>query len=128
MKAVKVSTEGVLEVVEFDNSTCYEMLKAGVGGWIECVRLPATGVEMWVNEEGKLDNLDQNPYGTALWADSYGPTDVTVGNIVITGGNDDEGNTLGLSDEKIDYLLAYEGRITIPDLNIEDYLGFTIIG
>lgn len=117
MKAVKVSTEGVMEVVEFDNSTCYSMLKDSVDGWVEWIPLPATGVEMWVNEEGKLSNLNQNPYGTALWADSYGPTDVTVGDIVITGGTDDEGNTLGLSDEKIEYLLAYEKRITIPGLN-----------
>jgi hypothetical protein len=126
MKAIKVSTDGVFEVVEFDNSNCYEMLKEGVGGWIECVRLPATGIEMWVNEEGKLNGLEQNSYGTALWSDSYGLTDVTVGNIVITGGTDDEGETLGLDDETIVYLLDYKKRIFIPNLDIEDYIGFTV--
>jgi Domain of unknown function (DUF3846) len=126
MKAVIITTEGEKSVVEFDNDSCYEMLKNAVGGLIECVPLRASGFEMWVNEEGKLMNLPQNGVGTALWNDNYGPSDVTVGNIVLTGGTDSKGNTLGLTDEQLEFVLNYDKSIVIQDLNIEDYISFEI--
>jgi len=127
MKALKVSTSGVREVVDFTTETSYQTIRDAVGGYIECVYLPSLNVEMWVNEEGKLvDAPIQNPMGTALWTDNYGETDVTVGDIIFTGGTDSEGNTLGLSDEQLNALLGYDKTITIEDLDISDYIGFTI--
>jgi len=105
MKAVIIKTDGSKEVVEFTNETSYNMLSGAVGGWIQCV--PLGELDLWVNEEGKLDGLEHNPIATALWIDTYGNTDRIVGNAVFTSGTDDEGNTLGLSEEQIAYLMNY---------------------
>jgi hypothetical protein len=109
MKAVIVKTTGEKSVVEFSNETCYSVLSGAVGGYVQPVWLESRKAEMWVNEEGKMNGLDQNPYGTALWIEAYGLTDVIVGDLILTGGTDDEGNTLGLDDERVADLLAYEG-------------------
>jgi hypothetical protein len=68
-------------------------------------------VDLWVNEEGKLDNLPQNPIGTSLWVDEYGYTDVIVGNIIITGGTDENGETLGLSLEQVAKFMNYDREL-----------------
>ena len=107
MKAVIVKTTGEKSVVEFDNSTAYKTLSGAVGGYIECVHLPETlDLDLWVNEEGKLDGLVFNLFGTYLWVENYGKTDVIVGDVIFTSGTDNEGHTLGLSDEQVDYLLG----------------------
>ena len=57
---------------------------------------------MWIDDNGKLINDPQiNAFGSALWVDSYDLTDIIVGDIIITGGVDDEGKTLGLTDEQV---------------------------
>jgi Domain of unknown function (DUF3846) len=108
-KAVIVKTTGEKSVVEFNNETSYSVLSGAVGGYIQPVWLPSRKVEMWVHEEGKLIGLEQNPYGTALWVEAYGLTDVVVGDIILTGGTDHNGYTLGLKQAQVDDLLAYEG-------------------
>lgn len=107
MKAVAITTDGVRTVVEFEPGKSYEPIKTAVEGWIECVHLPKYGCDMWVNEEGKIIGLPYNPLGSMLWAEHYGVTDAIVGNIIITGGVDREGETLGLSDEQVAYFLAF---------------------
>lgn len=99
MKAVILKTNGDNAVVEFSNETAYAVLSGAVGGLIQMVELPAHDVTLWVNEEGKLDGLPVNAKATALWVENYGHTDIIVGDVIITGGADDEGYTLGLSDE-----------------------------
>lgn len=105
MKALVIPVEGEMQEVNFDKKSSYEVLRRAVGGYIECVALSGT-MDMWVNEEGKLMSLPVNSTATFLWTLVYGPTDVIVGDVIITGGVDDEGNTLGLSDAQIGNLLA----------------------
>lgn len=101
-RAITLSTSGEVSVKEFEVGNSYDTISAGVGGWIECVHLPSLGgMDMWVNEEGKLNGLPRNLLATAIWTIEYGVTDVIVGNVVFTGGVDDEGETLGLSDEQL---------------------------
>jgi len=109
-KALIIKTDGTKLVVTFDEESSYKLLSEAVGGYIERVQMKS-GIDIWVNEEGKLIGLPQNPIGTALWADSYGTTDIIVGNIIITSGADDEGNTLGLSDEQVTELMAYDRKL-----------------
>jgi len=106
-KAVIIKTDGTKSVVDFNEETSYAMLSGAVGGWIECVSM-RNELDMWVNEEGKLTGLPQNPIATAIWADSYGTTDVILGDVVFTCGTDNEGNTLGLGQNQIDDLMAYD--------------------
>lgn len=105
-KALIIKTDGTHEIKEFFTGCSYEVIRDGVGGFIECVNLGFLDwADMWVNEEGKLDGLPLNSIGTTLWVAEYGPTDVIVGDIVITGGPDAEGNTTGLSEMQLSQLL-----------------------
>jgi hypothetical protein len=113
-KAIIIKATGEKSVVEFDEESSYKVLSGAVGGFIERVQLKG-GLDLWLNEEGKLTGLPQNPIGTGLWSDSYGTTDIIVGNIIITSGTDDEGNTLGLSDEQVAHLMAYDRAVWMLD-------------
>lgn len=110
-KAVIINTNGSKSIVEFEAGNSYDLLSGAVGGWIECVSLVSKNADLWLNEEGKLDGLPQNPIGTALWTDEYGFTDIIVGNIIITGGVDNEGETLGLTDEQVNYFMNYDSQL-----------------
>jgi hypothetical protein len=106
MKALTLNIDGTTNVVEFTNDTCYETLRTAVDGWIEHVQLPHLGVDMWLNEEGKLTGLATNDQATLMWARSYGPCDIIKGNVIFTSGLDAEGETLGLNDDQIDRIKA----------------------
>jgi hypothetical protein len=96
-KALVINTDGTVAVID----PTLDALQAAVGGWVQAVDLTDT-LTLWVNEEGKMVGLPYNPYAQALWNDTYGRgTDYLVGNAVITGGTDEDGETLGLDDESI---------------------------
>ena len=100
-KALIVRTDLTHEVVEFEVGNSYNLIREAVGGWIECAHIAPYGVDVWLNEEGKLHGLPYNLIGTRLWVTAYGNTDAIVGDIIITGGADEEGETLGLTDEQL---------------------------
>lgn len=89
----------------------YDTLSTTVEGMIECVRL-TQGLNMWVNEEGKLIPLPINPIATLLWEKFYGKTDLISGPAILTAGADDEGETLGFDQDDADSLTAVLGLIT----------------
>ena len=101
--AILATANNDLDVVDFDESKSYETIKEAIGGGtIQCITLQSLGVDMWIDDTGKLINDPQiNAFGSALWVDSYDLTDIIVGDIIITGGVDDEGKTLGLTDEQV---------------------------
>lgn len=113
MKAVIIKANKEREVVEFSPETCYTTLRDAVGGLIDCVSLPSQGLDLWVNDEGLLEGLPINPVASALW---YGEgylkePQPLVGDVIITGVADDEGNTQGLTDEQVQGLLDYDKEI-----------------
>jgi hypothetical protein len=95
-QALVIKTTGEFEVVSFTAKTEYEVIKKAVGGYLEIIRL-SPSMTMWTNEEGKLDGLPVNHRATALWTYYFGATDIIVGNVILTGGTDTDGNCLGLS-------------------------------
>ena len=106
MKALVLTTDNTIQVEQdTDEFVSYATLSRAVGGMIEAVTLPS-GLTLWVNEEGKLDGLPVNEYATRLFVSAFGAVDVIVGNAIITGGADDEGETLGLTDEEVSILVA----------------------
>jgi hypothetical protein len=107
-KVITISTLGEVAVAEMPSETEYNFLNTSVGGWIEMVRLEREleGVILWVNEEGKIDGLPYNDLATLVWEMSYGQTDIIVGNAVLTGDTDDEGETLSLTDEQVAKVIA----------------------
>lgn len=98
-KAIQIKTTG--EVVELDiTADSLTTLQTAVGGWVQAIDI-ATDLTMWCNEEGKLISLPHNPFAQFMWDKAFGAhTDYIVGDIVLTGGTDEEGATLGLSDEQ----------------------------
>lgn len=77
------------------------MMQSVVDGWVQCVDLTEQ-VSLWCNEEGKMVGLPVNPLGTSMWVHQYGETDIIVGNIVLTGGADEEGELLSLTPEALE--------------------------
>jgi len=98
MLAIKLNTDGVaVEVDLAEQGSQLKQLQEAVGGWIEAVDLNPT-LTMWCNEEGKLIGLPFNSLATDLWEEFFGKTDSIKGNVIFTGGVDEEGSTLGLDE------------------------------
>jgi hypothetical protein len=120
------NTLHVLTDCSFNNSledTELETLQDAVGGLIQAVDLTPS-LTMWCNEEGKLIGLPVNPVATAMWTRYFGETDIIVGNVVFTGGCDEEGNTTSILQDDADkieklcstYVGALEGGFKVVEL------------
>ncbi len=109
-KAVIIKTTGEKEVVTFTIGDSYKMLSNAVGGMIECVRL-ADDTDLWCNENGISEGLDLNPIASAIYDETFGVANPILGDVIITGGADDEGETLGLTEEQVQKWLAYDKKI-----------------
>lgn len=103
-KVLVITADGQISPEADKEINKIEYLQKVVGGWIEAVELNSFSFEciMWLNEEGKLDSLPINPLATTLFEHSFGfGTDIIVGDVVLTGGYNDEGYTLYLTDEQV---------------------------
>jgi len=81
-----------------------ENMQAIVGGWIECVRIPELarkGIDLWCNEEGKYTC---EPNFVYFWPG--GPGDTIHGTVFLASHND-EGETVGLTEEQTDFAIAW---------------------
>ena len=104
-QALKLNVHGETEVVDLDAPEgSLKVLQSAVDGWIEAVDL-SDEMTMWVNEEGKLIGLIRNDMATKMFREVFGNVDVIMGDVVFTGGADDEGETVGLTDAQIASLL-----------------------
>lgn len=80
-----------------------------VGGLIECVEMPGMkNVDLFVNEEGKLDRLQGN-----FWLPEY--EDCAVGTCYLIGYNPKDGSNLDLTDKQIKQAKKYIDLYKIPD-------------
>ena len=99
--ALHVKTNG--EILETDlEPNSLQALQFAVNGLVQAIDIDE--FTMWCNDEGKILNLPHNPFGQALWTYRYGNTDYIVGDVVITGGTDAEGETLGLTRSQVQRL------------------------
>ena len=112
-KAFVVQTDGANYILEFNNDTSLKVMQGVVGGLIQPIDFGFTAdtMTMWVNEEGKLMDLPINQFGTLFYQRYFGASDIIVGDIVFTGGTDDEGYTLGLDAKQIELLRAILDRL-----------------
>mgnify|MGYP003293114903 CR=1 FL=1 len=83
-----------------------ENLQEIVGGYIECVEMPGMrNVDLYVNEEGKLDRQTGN-----FWLPEY--EDCVVGTCYMVGYEPEEGESIDITDRQIKecekYIKAYE--------------------
>jgi hypothetical protein len=108
-KAVVISTDGHKGVVEFEFGKSYELLSNAVGGMIECVGLK--DADLWCNENGIAEGLELNMIASAIYSEAFNASNPILGNVIITGSVDDEGETLGLTDEQVAYWLGYNKKV-----------------
>jgi hypothetical protein len=79
-------------------------LQKAVDGYIEAV-VVASDVVMWVNEEFVFrPDLQPNIIGSALYSEIGGNRPI-FGTVVLTGGTDPEGYTIGLSEADVAEML-----------------------
>jgi hypothetical protein len=117
--ALRINIDFTTEILDLEDDSL-KKLQGAVGGWVQAVDLQ-DNLTLWCNEEGKLIGLTPNVIGTHLWEKSFGMTDVIMGDVVFTGGTDDEGDNLGLPHawqvqlEELATKLrnAYEGQVTV---------------
>ncbi|MGH7922783.1 MAG: DUF3846 domain-containing protein [Candidatus Dormibacteraceae bacterium] len=102
IKALRLTPDGGLGRVELEPGPDGSHLNAMYGeigcDLVDCVGLRGD-LDLWLDDEGKL-NQDWvvNPGASAL-LQSCGIPDLVAGTALLTGGADEEGNTLGISDE-----------------------------
>lgn len=97
VKALRLNTDLTTEVFDLSSGEDgYTQLHDAVGGYIELVTL-SPNLIMYVNEEGKIHRLPYNELATSVWATYYGLTDTILGNAVLVGPIDDEGEHADLS-------------------------------
>lgn len=98
-KALAITTLGEVKILDLSDKSL-ETLQEAVGGYVQAIDLSDT-MSMWCNEEGKMMSMPHNPFGQAFWEKVYGRTDYIVGDIVLTGGTDKDGETMGLNDKQV---------------------------
>lgn len=107
---LKVSEDGRVEREPFDAADALGQLQMAVGGYIE--RVPVhilDAVDVFVNEEGRLDGLPGNGVLTRFVYHKSMDWHDLVGNGVIVA-HDEEGETVGLAEALCDELEACLGR------------------
>lgn len=107
-KAFKVKSEADFheyEIIEFDEENSLEVLQEAVGGLIDLVKI-SDDLDLWVNDEGLLMGLPRNYFAMKVYTHAYHTQGLIVGDVIFTGGVDEEGNSLGLTDEQIDRLIV----------------------
>jgi hypothetical protein len=104
--AIKLTTEGNASIIDLSaDSNELLTLQMAVGGLIEAKTLEG-GYTLIMNEEGKLNQLAINHRATEIWLANF-PNfpDVIVGDVVIAGSYDEDGEQLGLDFEYAKKLL-----------------------
>lgn len=111
--AIVLDTDGNFSDLNFRMESLRSLQEA-VGGWVQAVDF-RDDLTMWVNEEGKLNNLPLNPIATRIWTHFFGETDFIVGNAVFTGGTDENGDTMFIGEEA-ETLLKELAKLETPNL------------
>lgn len=118
----ELKLKGEMEVIEFENEElvkkCYDFIGTDI---VEVIHLRSLGISMWLDEEGKLkNNVLPNLDGTFLFMKEFPwVQDTIMGHVVFTSDKtDDEGWTLGLTDEQLEKLkkLILEMQSKRPDI------------
>jgi hypothetical protein len=99
---IVIKADGTLERLDLsEQEQELKNLQGAVGGYVQVIELE-DDFTMWVNEEGKLLNLPVNEIATVIWEVRFGlDTDIICGDVVFTGGMDENGETLTISQVNI---------------------------
>jgi hypothetical protein len=90
--------QAVISNIDLADGEELKNLQNAVGGLVQPIDLTPT-ITMWCNEEGKYNGSSINFVATKIWERFFGRTDIIMGQVIFTGGSDDEGATMPLSEE-----------------------------
>jgi hypothetical protein len=108
--ALRINTDFTTEILDLEADSLMQLQEA-VGGLVQAVDLH-DDLTLWCNEEGKLINgMLANVIGTHLYEKNFGMTDIIMGDIVFTGGTDDEGDNLALPTAWLVQLQELAGKL-----------------
>lgn len=102
MLVAVITTEGNISELEIDGSL--SSMQAIVGGLIQPVDL-LEDATIWVNEESLMLDMPYN-YVASRFASQFGYDAYLCGNAFVTGGVDEDGNTMPLRRDYLDALLS----------------------
>jgi hypothetical protein len=98
--ALQVKSDGSSQELDITENSL-AVLQAGVDGLIQPIDI-REDLTMWVNEEFLFrGDFEPNLLGTSFYQSVYGTDGLIHGPIVFTGGSDEAGNTLPLSDSML---------------------------
>ena len=96
--------EPVIKEVDDNLKTFQEI----VGGYIECVEMPGiNNVDLYVNEEGKLDKLPGN-----FWLPEY--EDCVCGTCYFVGFDPETGDNVDISNKAVEFCKKYAKFFELP--------------
>lgn len=109
--ALEIDSKGNTREIDItDNSLSLGKLQDAVGGLIQPVGI-TDDLVMWVNEEFVfMPELQANPIASSMF-EAVGGTYEIHGNVVFTGGLDEDGYSNGLSLSSRDKLIAISGAL-----------------
>lgn len=91
--ATIVRTDHTTEVIDLEAGEGeLRQLQKAVDGLVQPLDLQEN-ITMWVNEEGLLRDLPLNLMPTMLFKEMFDQTTPILGDVIFTGGTDEEGNT-----------------------------------
>lgn len=96
LKGMLLRTDGTYEIVEYEDKL--EVLQGFVGGLIDYVQISTRGIDMIINDEGKILGMDVNYNATRLYA-----YDIIVGDVLVV--RTENGENVDLTDEDIDLII-----------------------
>jgi hypothetical protein len=107
--ALVVKSDLTTEVLDITENELRKLQQA-VDGLIQPVDL-GPEITMWVNEEGLLrGDLVQNWIATGFMRELFSSRSPIMGDVVFTGGNDEEGNTLSIPTDALESLVGMASR------------------
>lgn len=98
--AVIIHPDGNVKIVNLDEG--YKAIQEVVGGTFDVIASSTGKTSFWIHDEGKLIGLKPNVMATKILWDlnsDFNGRDYLSGTVLITGGADDEGETLGIGVE-----------------------------
>ena len=73
-------------IYEKDGDLTFEMMQKIVGGYVELIKLPKSGRQMIVNEEGALYGLLPNLEATNIFVEEKGYYTLIQGDVIVLSG------------------------------------------
>lgn len=118
VKTVTVHADGLFTENIVGRLELLEHLQSVTEGWVQALDTPP-GLTFWCNDDGKIIGQPLNLVATMLWwafDERVAGLDYLAGPVVITGGVDEEGETLSIPDSllRVVYDLLETGGMRGP--------------